>query len=922
MFRLMNMWLCTAVLFMLVPAASGYAQTSERCFPETGFCIAAPIRSFWEKQGGLPVFGFPTSPRQEEIVEGQTVQAQWFERERFEIHAANSAPYDILLGRLGDEALRRQGRDWRTFPKGQPKEGCQFFAATEHTICEPFLSYWQRHGVEFDGQPGTSYAESLALFGLPLSEPAMETNSSGFTVRTQWFERARFEFMPDNPDPYKVLLGLLGNEVRPLPVITACVEFEAPLMLGTQFGAPAGQNPGSVAFTSNAVPVSVDHFVYANGGSTFNYAQIDTAPVAFGNGQSIRLNNIDVKLDFSTLGFQPDQVSFEFLDLGGTENLSVNSSPLFVGELAAAPQPSGGINLTVATRPVTGGKAGTVRLTGPVSTLQLGGQEFWIDRVCASNQKTPPAGTVTVASSTFKVRADQPVPPATRAAISAARNEFEGFQILVTGPATAITATATILSNGTPQSIPMRLYREALIDLENRSAPDGWTGLTSDALIPDVDEIDHQPRWAFTKPGFTWTVPSGQTQAIWVEVRVPDRALSGTYTGSVAVTFNEGAHTLPVVLTVYDFTLPAKASLKSHFGLSYGGILAGHNVRCCGPEQSELRAKYDQLALDHRFSLGSHDDGILTTSNFDQYYGKYVDGTGPTQIAGSALTSVKYPSGLTDIHKLRVWFNHFVQKGWPNILFQYTCDEPPQFCTWSDIPTRAQAAKTANPDFRTLVTTNIDDATANTVTSSIDILVPLINHLDARRGRFAGNQRAKYDSFLSGTPRKEVWMYQSCASHGCAGESQDDTGWPSYMIDASATRNRAMPWLAYKYRTSGELYYETTQAFSHNAWTNQWDFTGNGDGTLFYPGTPSVIGGNPQNPTNIPIASFRMKMIREGYEDYEYLKLLSDLGDPLMAATEVNNLFPNAYSTDVDPQLLMAARSRIAQRIMQLRLTP
>ena len=30
---------------------------------------------------------------------------------------------------------------------------------------------------------------------------------------TQWFERARFEYLPDNPDPYKVLLGRLGAEV-------------------------------------------------------------------------------------------------------------------------------------------------------------------------------------------------------------------------------------------------------------------------------------------------------------------------------------------------------------------------------------------------------------------------------------------------------------------------------------------------------------------------------------------------------------------------------------------------------------------------------------------------------------------------------------------------------------------------------------
>lgn len=56
-------------------------------------------------------------------------------------------------------------------------------------------------------------AESLALFGFPISEPMMETNAEGDTVLTQWFERARFEFHPNNPPQYQVLLGLLGKEL-------------------------------------------------------------------------------------------------------------------------------------------------------------------------------------------------------------------------------------------------------------------------------------------------------------------------------------------------------------------------------------------------------------------------------------------------------------------------------------------------------------------------------------------------------------------------------------------------------------------------------------------------------------------------------------------------------------------------------------
>jgi len=208
--------LLSAVLLLaaaLTPAPAAARQPGMRCFPETSQCADGRFLQFWNGNGGLSVFGFPIGEQRPEQGTEGTFVTQWYERERFEAHPEQTAPYDVLLGRLGDELLRRQGRDWQTFPKGQPQPGCQFFDTTGHTVCEPFLSYWRGHGLEFDGRRGTTFNESLALFGLPLSEPAMETNSSGFTVLTQWFERARFEYVPTNPNPYKVLLGRLGAEV-------------------------------------------------------------------------------------------------------------------------------------------------------------------------------------------------------------------------------------------------------------------------------------------------------------------------------------------------------------------------------------------------------------------------------------------------------------------------------------------------------------------------------------------------------------------------------------------------------------------------------------------------------------------------------------------------------------------------------------
>jgi Tol biopolymer transport system component len=204
------------LLLALLPGVGHARAADERCFPETNQCISGRFRVYWDENGGLPVFGFPITPARDERNRdtGQAYLTQWFQRNRFELHPENATPYDVLLGRLGDDRLRQQGRDWQSFfPKADPAAP-HYFVETGHSIAPIFWDYWRSHGLEFDGSPGKSAAENLALFGYPISEGAMETNSSGDLVFTQWFERARFEWHTENRPPFDVLLGLLGSEVR------------------------------------------------------------------------------------------------------------------------------------------------------------------------------------------------------------------------------------------------------------------------------------------------------------------------------------------------------------------------------------------------------------------------------------------------------------------------------------------------------------------------------------------------------------------------------------------------------------------------------------------------------------------------------------------------------------------------------------
>ncbi len=209
--------LLTAGLFS--PSGSQAQQGGRLCFNVPGItnCIEGRFRQFWEQNGGLANFGYPISPQAAHRVGEDTFVIQTFERARFELHAKNPRPYDVLMTRLGDERLKELGRIWQLLPRGKQQAGCLFFAETGHSICNQegnfgFKSYWESNGLrETSLDP---FRRALALFGLPLTEPTMERSASGVMVLTQWFERARFEFHPGNPRASRVLLGLLGNETQ------------------------------------------------------------------------------------------------------------------------------------------------------------------------------------------------------------------------------------------------------------------------------------------------------------------------------------------------------------------------------------------------------------------------------------------------------------------------------------------------------------------------------------------------------------------------------------------------------------------------------------------------------------------------------------------------------------------------------------
>jgi acetyl esterase/lipase len=184
----------------------GSGQVSSQQFPQTGKSVQGKFLSYWQDHGGLAQFGYPISDELQErsFTDGKTYTVQYFERARFELHPENSPPSDVLLSLLGVSRYNQQypnragsGPPSSQTPNQSP--GSILFEQTGKRVGGKFLAYWQTHG-------------GLAQFGYPISDELTEVSPlDGKPYRVQYFERALFEYHPENAPPYDVLLAQLGR---------------------------------------------------------------------------------------------------------------------------------------------------------------------------------------------------------------------------------------------------------------------------------------------------------------------------------------------------------------------------------------------------------------------------------------------------------------------------------------------------------------------------------------------------------------------------------------------------------------------------------------------------------------------------------------------------------------------------------------
>ncbi len=255
---------------------------------------------------------------------------------------------------------------------------------------------------EFYDQGGT---ENLGVNGHPLfvgdlhTVPAAYFPGVSVNVTWSWAGPDIYGVVTITGDVQELIVG--GQEFH---MDNVCVKEDVPVdcwhlvhhesqPLYANYGNGYGHAPGDLIFVEQNVPVLLDTFDWG-GGPVFYNCQIQPATSGMGDGQIMWMSNVSNLYDIAATGVTTAEVTFEYLDVGGTENIEVNGAGLYIGDLHLAPNNiAPGVILTVITYPVPGGLRGEVTLTGQVDKLLLGGQEFAVDNVCVIGDGSTSART-------------------------------------------------------------------------------------------------------------------------------------------------------------------------------------------------------------------------------------------------------------------------------------------------------------------------------------------------------------------------------------------------------------------------------------------------------------------------------------------------------------------------------------------------
>jgi len=508
-----------------------------------------------------------------------------------------------------------------------------------------------------------------------------------------------------------------------------------------------------------------------------------------------------------------------------------------------------------------------------------------------------------------------------RISLAGARNEVVAFQLQIDSQTPLKDVSVAISDLGGPGILPaqrnIRLFKERYIEVKKPSygdaSPVGFdclgVGWYPDPLIPLDQPIKRNFSMPFDLPDRTNAVPGQRVQGVWVDVYIPRDQKPGFYEGTIRVRGRESGRTkevsLKLKLEVFPFTLPD----ENHLGISlndYGSISPRRMPR-------EKLWSFYQMCHRHRCVLdvlynapkasGTGSELKIDWREYDANFGPLFDGTAFTEKHGyfgpGAGVPVKRfylpfesspswawprPPGemwTKDYEQavkkaLREFEKHFLEKGWTRtklMMFYNRYDESGRV---KEISYFARLLREAGLKELGRFLYRVDGGPPKVVRA-----VGLEN-----MGIWCVNGNVRYTH-----PEEQreiirhggqIWVYSSnSAREPCIAAP---------YIDTEALALRTWGWIPWKYRDTVTTMCEWGTFFHANGkrWRDPTIAAAlggkqvlNGDALLIYPGEFVGFDG--------PVPSIRLKALRRGSQDFEYMWLLARRTADESAVDEIVN---------------------------------
>jgi len=484
-----------------------------------------------------------------------------------------------------------------------------------------------------------------------------------------------------------------------------------------------------------------------------------------------------------------------------------------------------------------------------------------------------PAGATLWTATTMDKVLREAAPPTGKGAVlalSAAKNEFEPFQIVVRPDADADVGITITPFAGPGKVSRVEIRKVGYVKIQAPSDASAIpSGSIPDPLLP-------------TTFGAVESLKGGENQPFWITVFVPPDAAPGDYIATLTITVGKAKQDVPVTLHVYDFALPEKVAFDGNWNGSFqalGGSESLEKVRELKDFFYEHRLVPSGVAWPAGLNYTGGIDYDCPTDQFLNKSGDYeLSSLGPKYIDGKGWNGTGFPSfevmqfvdnstprpatfcGVdrgptaqgTDAYNAK-WSKllsaidaYLVQRGWQDKGYYYVQNEPQGPEDYDVAAFLAGLSKAAAPHLRLAVSEEPKPEIAESPLAKGKSYDLWWANLSAFEPAYAAKRQALGEA---------VWWYFLYGDQ--------PPHFNPITIDHPGLESRIPFWAAWKYRVKGFAYYSLT-GWGEDPYTNPRPegTKQNGDGFLLYPPVPAGL-----------VTSIRWELLREGAEDYEYLLL-------------------------------------------------